>query len=476
VGSAVVPRLDGMFAFAWFEAKSETIHLCRDSFGIKPLYFAHDGAELLFASQPMAILKLKPNHFKPNSDAHAAFLLHGYLPPGVDAWSGISELRPGEWMSFETSTLNRSLLIWPESEIKAIEPLIEKSLDSTLISDRPVAVLLSGGVDSSLVSAIVAKKNPHVKAFSLAFSGSFFDESIQAAEVAKNLGIEFERVVYGREEFRESWFSAWNTLDTPLADAAYFPLHFLCQKVSKTHAVALSGDGGDEMFAGYEKYRALKLRNSFPWLAPLTQFPLGALLGPNGSARLAKLRRIFNAPTFSQALGEAGTAVSAADVSRLVGEKISPWKLSSIAGSFWAIVQSWDLQCALPQSFLVKSDRASMAHGLELRPCFLAPAMSAWSIKQDFEQLVGKKPLKALLAKLIPIEIWSRPKAGFTAPILIWVNDYLENEINDLSKRAAPSQLKPIAELIARSQKGDTSAATLLWHLLCWDTWERHWS
>lgn len=442
-----VPALQaahGMFALAIFEPATRTLRLGRDRLGKKPLYFTalQDGG-VVFASEIKALRAggwLKSPDLNPR--AFDEFWTLGYVSTTQSIYADVRQLPPGcqlEW-SPDGGTAAKPRAYWTcpmarqtpvprslDAAADELESLLLDAVKTRLVADVPVGLFLSAGVDSALVSALAAKSGARgLRSFTVGFRNPAFDESERAAAIARHLGLPHE--VLPVDETRAPDFaSIARQFDQPFGDVSCLPTYFLCRAARERVTVALTGDGGDEGFAGYDDYReglriwgpdpmraALRQERSltgrlkdlfFRWQGPARGFP-------------AKFRHFSSRQKSRFYSNEAMTLVDLADGSRYR-------RLSGLQGDPAAIMQAIDFATYLPDDILVKMDRMSMAVGLEARSPLLDHRVIEFAatlpleLKVD-EQGRGKRILRHLLARHVPRELWDRPKTGFTPPWADW--------------------------------------------------------
>ena len=440
-GAAALPKLSGMYAFGFFDARAKTIILARDHAGIKPLYYAVRGGELLFASELRALLSAG---VEPELDPEgtAEYLQYGFvhaprtivknvwkLPPAhyLELKQGEAFTGPGPLKRHYAAPISDTALEnLPEQELlERIDLTLNESVKSHLLSDVPVGVFLSGGVDSSLMAALMAKHfSGKIKTFSIGFSGqSALDESAYAKQMAAKLGTEHHPLVLDGGVLAKIP-ELLCALDEPLGDSAVLPTLLLSRHAAKEVKVALSGEGADELFAGYRRYKPAMLSWQIMRLNPRWRGPATAIARRMGSGHHYK-----SIPVLTQAQwAEAGLQSSDSAVSALLQKpqhQDSSW-LSYIeqAEGFNSLL-AFDLRTVMAEALLMKVDKASMQASIESRVPFLSPEMIALgltlppSVKQ--RRFKGKWILRKLSEKYIPHNLAWRRKHGFVGPWERWI-------------------------------------------------------
>jgi len=452
-GAESIDRLEGMFAFAIYDRHSDEIYLVRDRLGIKPLFYFQDSGTVAFASEPLALFG--PVIRVPDIDPEDidAYFTFNYLAAPRSGLKGCRQLKPGHLLHVKNNTVNESAywsLEYPPSRFGWETDLVDRfgdAINSTvarqLVADVPVGVFLSGGLDSfSIANAAGKTAGKGVSTFTLGFADRAFDESAAASEYARHLGLanHCESFRWDEDEIRR----ILSDMKELLADPSCFPLNQLSRMTRQHATVALSGDGGDELLAGYDTYRAgefmpvLRMIPSIFRKAALSITPFlpsgGKRYGTRMIARRmlmsmeeghgrdhATYRRIFSdadkqrlyTSEFRSALRDSDPV---SDYASLITE--APSGLSYLEAC-----QRADLIFHLP-SILAKVDRMSMAHGLEVRVPLLDERVTSFclSLPEEAKRYkgVGKRILREYLRKRIPERALNRPKAGFLPPVDQW--------------------------------------------------------
>ncbi len=477
--AATLPRLNGMFAFAWMEPARGRLSLVRDRLGQKPLFYAPqpDGG-IAFASEIPALLAggfAEPGPW--TADAVDAYWTLGYIPAPLTLRAGIRQVRPGHVLTWENGNL-REEPYWRctigegvdegrglDDLADELENLLGDAIRLRLIADVPVGLFLSGGIDSSLICAL-ARRDVHT--FTIGFDEAAYDESAAAAAVAAHLGLSNRLLRADAENVSRLLHDAGGMLDhfgQPLGDASCLPTYLVCALARQHVTVALSGDGGDELFAGYTDYReGLGIWGERRWRQGASprealRRPVYRHLGPaRGFARWAMLlgprhrRRLFRDPRHATGWAEG--------LRRSLGE-------AAPAADPVSVMQHMDLHSYLPDDILVKLDRCSMAVGLEARSPFLDFRVVEFAARLPFaakfdEQGRGKRLLRHLLARHVPPVLWDRPKQGFAPPWRSW-----KDLLGDGAASASDPWLDPAA-LAALRARMDQLDERLSWSLYAW--------
>ena len=521
---ATVERLIGMFAFAVWDRSTHTLTLARDRLGIKPLYWGEADGRLVFASELKALKVLPGWEGEIDRDALSAFLRYGYVPTPMSIYRGIKKLAPGTLLEYGENGEVRHTAYWSLSEVaergqatlldvsdaaaqEMLESLLADAVRRRMVADVPLGMFLSGGIDSSTVAALMqANSTRPIRTFSIGFHEPAYDEAGHAKQVAAHLGTEHTELYVTSAEAQAVIPKLQHIYDEPFADSSQIPT-FLVSEMTRRHVtVALSGDGGDEVFAGYNRYgQGLALARMIRTLPkPVRQAMAGAMTavtpGMWDSASLVVPSRVRP---------------------RLVGEKIH--KLASVlledsAGFHRRLVTQWsegsslvegtaepdeglyasavrkrfaddvswmqylDTLTYLPDDILTKVDRASMAVALEVRVPLLDHRVVelSWRLPLRFKLRgsKGKWLLRQIAYKYMPKRLLERPKSGFGVPIDRWLGGPLKDWAEDLlthSSLKSGDLLKPepIITKWAEHQTGQRNWQHFLWNVLMFESWRR---
>jgi asparagine synthase (glutamine-hydrolysing) len=449
--------LNGMFAFAIFDAHTQILTLCRDHVGIKPLFYYKDDNTIMFTSELKVIHAFFNKKLSVNKQAIPYFLHLGFIPQPLTIYNDTFKFPSGSYWQIDTNqsslknTQNDITSFWtPQTKIgthplsnepeakKQLETLLIDAIQKQMVSDVPIGTFLSGGVDSSLVTAIASKLTPNkINTFSIAIDSGKYNESAFAGEVAKKLNTAHHEFEVKEKEVMELVDKLLPAYDEPFADASAFPTMMVSRLTKQQVTVALSGDGGDELFLGYGMYKwAKRLANPSMRLVKEPIFYTSKLL----SSRYQRIGNMFaygdkgNIMThiFSQEqyyfmerelnllLVEPGYDFSGINQSPAAGRLLSAAEKQSL----------WDFDHYLKDDLLVKVDRASMQYSLETRVPLLDYRLVEFAFNLD-EQLkikngTTKYLLKQVLYDYLPKAIFDRPKWGFGIPLNKWLKTDLK--------------------------------------------------
>jgi asparagine synthase (glutamine-hydrolysing) len=511
-GEAMVEQINGMFAFALWDAKRRRLFIARDRFGEKPLYWGVFDNTLLFASEPKVLLAHPTVKTSLNLQALRQYLSFDYVPAPLSIYEGIQKLPAAHQLTLEDGRITVKPY-WrlsyktrePQpSENEAAEHLQKLLADSVrmrLVSDVPLGVLLSGGVDSSTIAALAVRASSEpVKTFSISFAESSFDESAYARAVAKFLDTDHheERLSADLAANLVSEIGAW--MDEPFSDPSLVPTYLLSRFTRKHVTVALGGDGGDELFAGYPMYAAHRWAEIYKKIpAPFRKGiiePLVRLLPvktKNLSLDYKALRFVTGTnydtverhhiwfggfrPDEQEQLLTAETLLrTESDVYREARQMAEECDSDDTVTR----MQSLDTRLYLAEDILTKVDRASMAVSLEVRAPFLDPRVAEYaaSLPRNYK-LKGNKTkyiLKKAVEDILPPFVTRRGKKGFGVPVAEWLKFRLRPLARDLLspervRRAGVFNPEYVARLQDEHERGVANHRKLLWTLLMFELW-----
>lgn len=499
-GTELVHRLRGIYAFAIHDQKSRLVFAVRDRLGVKPFYYALTADRFLFASEAKALLLHPEVPRRPDLDALQLYVRYGYLPSYYSAFEGLKQLEPGCFLIVRADG-ERHARYWtppplgqgaPTNVQDTMDRLIDDAVGSELMSEVPLGAFLSGGIDSSTVAASMARNGSlteRPRTFCIGFEQAEYDESRHAERIARHLDLDHhaEILSIGDLALLETLVDVY---DEPFADSSAIPTYALCRMARKHVTVALSGDGGDEVFAGYRRYKKLARFVELP--GPLRRVVGEASRFYPPGFRGSGVLRLYSLPRGAQY--ETDLAQAAHVLEGVVGPEIMrrdpDW---SIAGLFESApgetavqkAQWCDLVSYLPGDILVKVDRASMAHGLEVRVPLLDHLFVEWAAtlpsEQTFGSGEGKIALKAHLGRRVPRALFERPKMGFGVPLEYWVSG--EGGLLKIAERLrsrhprkeffAPIDHAAFGRMLAsRGRQNPTQLAWTLLFLEAW--WQKH--
>lgn len=498
-GLACLNDLNGMFALAIWDKKDEKLYLVRDRIGIKPLYYYHKENQFAFASELKAIFSL-PFQSKIDRTSLSNFLYLGYIPGSSTIYTDCKKLLPGQYAILHKGVLETGYywklkdklepagLADEKQAKKILKELVESSVKYCMISDVPLGIFLSGGVDSSLVAAAAQtiSSNP-VKTFSIGFKEKKYNEAGYARKVAEHIGSDHHEFTVTENEALQLVESLLDIYDEPYADSSAIPT-LLVSKLARKHVtVALSGDGGDELFMGYGFYTWAQ-RLGYPWVKAFRK-PIYQTLHAFGNNRIKRGSKIFDYPTEkrikSHIFSQEQYFFTEEEISELLvrpqpvefDEVFSPLnrKLSSIEEQSF-----FDILNYLPEDLLVKTDRASMHHSLEVRVPLLDHRIVEFAINLDSKLKIKdgtqKYLLKQVLYDYLPAQLFNRPKWGFSIPLRDWLTRELKYLVDKyLSKPVVEEcglvRYEKVHELVISFLGGKDYLYNRLWTLILLHKW-----
>ena len=513
-GLEAVKHFNGMFAFAIYDKQEEELYLFRDRMGIKPVYYYWDGENFVFASEIKAIKKLSKLNLRINYSVIPQYLNLGYIPAPFSIYQNCYKLEPGHYIKVSKNNFEKKKYWSIESAISdnviknenqatvLISDLLISSVQYQLKSDVPYGVFLSGGIDSSLVAANAVKlSGTKINTFSIGFENQKFNEAIYAKQIANYLGTnhhEFTVTITDAIDTLEDYMDAYGE---PFADSSGIPTLLVSKLAKKYVTVALSGEGGDELFHGYGSYKwAQRLDNFF---LKHNRSLIASILRKSSSARNKRVSEMFTFDdeerNYSHIFSQEQYFFSINEIKKsLISPYLSPILLDELLkytdttfnnaindkkGNRKLYAQEkqalYDLKFYLPDDLLVKIDRASMHYSLETRVPYLDHRLveESINISSVFKNSPNPKYiLKEILYQHIPKKYFDRPKQGFSIPLKFWLHkemyflldDYL-NEV--IVKKVGIIDYKYVQQLIKRFKNEEDYIAQRLWLLINLHKW-----
>lgn len=524
-------QLVGMFALAVWDREREELTLARDRLGEKPLYFGVFGGTLVFASELRALRKVPGCTFTSNPAAVEYFLRLGYVPEPLSIFESVHKVPAGTFIRFTKSSLERKMVPLPTEywsfievaerghslqskemnlpdAVDGLEEILLQSIKGQLMGDVPVGAFLSGGVDSSTVVALMQQlsRNP-VKTFSIGFDEARYDESKNAEAISRHLGTEHYSMTVGSEEAKSLIPDLAKIYDEPFADSSQIPTYLVSRLAGEQVTVSLSGDGGDELFAGYRRYEMLArlwprldaipsgVRTALAKAAvsvienPFASSVFGKVsdTGANSSRvsadLLLKAARLFMSRSSHEMYsGLTSTAISTPPSVKLNITSKSPEQPWPIDADLVHQMMALDTLTGLPGDILVKVDRASMSHGLESRMPFLDHRVVefAWTLPlaMKLSNRESKIVLRNVLARHVPRTLFDRPKMGFGIPLAQWLRGPLQEWAEDLlTEQSLNSSGFLDAQAVrthwAQHLNGSRNHHFSLWNVLMFQAWHQ---
>ncbi len=519
---ATVDRLIGMFAFALWDRREQRLWLGRDRLGIKPLYYSQQGDLFLFGSELKALRAKDGWQAAIDRDALTAFFRFNYVPTPHSIYQNVYKLEPGTLLSMRPGEEPKSRRYWDLANVAAQardivdedealsegEALLRDAVKRRLVSDVPLGALLSGGVDSSTVAALMqAEGGEPVKSFTVGFEQAEFDEARQAKAVARHIGAEHHELYLSEARALELVSELPNWYDEPFGDSSALPTWLVAQMAREHVTVALSGDGGDEVFLGYNRYHAA----AATWQGmqrtpdPLKRLAANAISAvptaawDTAASMLPKSLRPRMAGDKAHKLGSILVADNADgmyrrlvshwhDPTALVANGAEPanaaWEEARRIGDFSERMAFLDTKTYLPDDILTKVDRASMAVSLEVRVPLLDHRIVefAWRLpkRMKLRGASTKQLLRRILYRHVPRELVERPKSGFAVPLDQWLRDPLRDwaeALIDETRLKREGWLNPLLVRQAWSDHlaGRGNAGQAIWGVLMFQSWRERW-
>jgi asparagine synthase (glutamine-hydrolysing) len=500
-GEKCVEKLNGIFALAIWDPASASVFLARDRMGQKPLYLAlRSGRGLAFASELPALRDVPWIKWDVDPASVSEYLQTGYIAAPATIYRGVAKLPPGCWMRCGADGSVTLRKYFDPNEIDTGEPIsadgvksaVWRAVESQLVSDVPVGCFLSGGIDSSVIAAAMksaAGKQP-ILTFSIGFDDPLYDETKFAAQVARHLGTEHRQFTV-RPDAAADLPRLANVFGEPFGDSSALPTHYLARETRAHVKVALSGDGGDELFGGYDRYRAMRWGSGGQRAPKFLQRMAAGLPGGHPKSSLAKARRFMAAMglppprRYAEYVGLFGQ-----DLRTAIFPMESPMGRELITEAYADLETGRDaVQTALatdritylPEDLLTKLDRASMLHALEVRSPFMDHNLVRLAAGLSTAQLLKggpKRMLREAFAADLPDFVFRRKKMGFAVPIGQWLRESLRPMMEDLltagdSFAASHFQGKVLRGMMDDHCAGIADHSQRLYALLMLELWWR---
>ncbi len=465
-GIACLPKLNGFFAFAFYDRQRHTMLLARDRYGIKPLHYYLDQDKLLFASEPKALYAYGLDKQLDFTTLYT-YLQLNYVPAPMSMLKGIKKLLPGHYLQVdEAGVEEKQWYALPTAgqtfggsfaeACRQMRTLLEQAVADRLVADVPLGTFLSGGIDSSVVTALAARHTTQLQSFSIGYADEpFFDETHYARLVADKLGTAHTVFKLTNDDLFAILYEMLDYLDEPFADSSALAVYILSKKTRQQVTVALSGDGADELFAGYNKHAAMLKMLQMPPAARLVKSlaPLWRVLPQSRHSVLAnkwrQLHRFAQAVRLSPAerywfLAAMGDRQYSA---HLLGDNMEQVDMTAFeefrknitghlpqAGGITPALLA-DLHLVLPNDMLTKVDMMSMANSLEVRVPFLDHRVVEFAVRLPDEMKITssirKRVVQEAFRELMPQALYRRPKKGFEVPLLKWLRNEMRSLITD---------------------------------------------
>jgi len=510
-GVDALPRLRGMFAFGWIDPTRKELILARDRYGVKPLVWESTEDGVRFASDLFGLDELAGGSLVRTVDAQQVqrYMMLGYVPAPFTIWKGPRKLLPGNYLHvrwseagpakfeevsyWKISSLPPAAVVSAENSLEQFAENVEAAVSLRLISDVPIGILLSGGIDSSLVAAASSGlPGADVPTFTMGFEDPDADERPWAREVAAGLRLQHRDFVCAQEDTRQLFAEVWDAFDEPFADSSALPMLVLCREIRRHVTVAISGDGGDEVWCGYPWHRAMALMEGVLKLPLSLRRKAAWAVKHLASSQWKYKARVFASADRTAAWASLKTGLSD-ETARYLPVQAEPLRLSELfraaaedVGPVPNVVD-WacrmDLITYLPDDLMVKSDRTSMRVGLELREPLLDHKFSAFGLTSamsdrfDASTRRGKVLSCRYLSNNLPDRIIDRPKRGFTPPLGDWLAGALKPAADtatvELQKGLLPGMGLPdgVRTWSECAHKLHDHHQQFFWRLVCFSGW-----
>lgn len=514
--NVAVSRFVGMFAIAIWDRKQHTLSLVRDRLGIKPIYYGWADNRFVFGSELKSLCNCQSFNKTIDRESLRQYFRYGYIPAPRSVYKNARKLEPGTILTISTDRMTTHverywsvLDVWNkgacepfqgslEDAEEHLERLLEEAVESRMISDVPLGALLSGGIDSSIVVALMQKRRSMpVKTFSIGYNESIYNESQHARAVAEYIGTKHTELFLTPREMLNVIPKIPHYWDEPFADSSQIPTYCVSQLTSDHVTVALSGDGGDELFGGYQRYHwmenwkrlkkiPLQFRKALTPLIkriPRRAFGIAGSIGFKIRWRLDMLSLTEFNEFYRYFLSHNQHAHQL-----VLGASEPPCSITTRHNMMFDDLLSqmtlWDAKMYLPDDILTKTDRASMAHGLELRVPLLDHRVVEFAATLPREYKVnngiGKQVLRNILYKYVPSELVDRPKMGFGVPVAEWLRGDLREWCHDLLssqriKEQAYIDAGEVQRILKGFDQGETMWCHHLWDILMFQAWLEEW-
>ena len=502
-GMALFPKLIGMFAIAVWDRQQRRLSLARGPLGKKPLYLYRDSRKVAFASTLAPLMMLPGVRREIDPDALADYARFGYVPAPRALLAGTEKLLPGESLQIDADgnvTRERyfdleAIAASPRiegSDAELLDQLHERLLDATqrrMVADVPVGAFLSGGIDSTLVTALMADRGANVRTFTIAFDDGKLDESRHAAAVAQALGVENTQLKMASDEMLDFVDTIVDHYDEPIADESAFPT-LAVSKLARQHVtVALTGDGGDEPYAGYGGYRTMQLATSLFRTTPTFLRRAAAALSSPLPPRLRGLLETLREPTIERLAARYtrwDKTVDAEDLTagrvRSPETEIAAWMAQRGDREPFERLQLHHALHRMVDAIETKVDRATMAFSLEARSPLLDYRVVEYGFRLPARMKLRdgqtKWALRQILERYLPRTLFERPKQGFEPPMASWLRGPLRERMQEAL--SGPSleafglfDATAVQRLMQRHLDGSANHTRLLWGLVVLDQWRR---
>ena len=508
-GAEMLSMLNGMFAFSIHDARKGELFIARDRFGEKPLYYFNDDSRFIWASELKSIIAVHPELKQISPDSLSLYLTLTYIPAPYTIYKDVKKLEPGKYLKVSTKDLTiKTESYWttniePAEQLKdysvtkkELRNLLFDSVEKRMVADVPLGVFLSGGVDSSIVAAVMsAVSGKKINTFSVGFENKRYDESERAELAASHIGSVHHNAVLNYAEILDELDQIVLNYDEPYGDSSCLPTWFVSKHAAKQVKVALTGDGGDEVFGGYTKYLLHTYGKMYQDLAPaFLQKALGKVVKSSLwkssdtrslSSKLKKMIEATGNDTATNHLNAVSLGFKPHELELLL-KKPLPTDLSRFIPVHTAntdplkLARDIDIKLSLEGDLLVKVDRASMLCSLECRAPFLDHRLAEFTNRIPDQFLIKgnnkKRILKDTFEDLLPAGFFNSPKSGFEVPVSHWFRNELKTDLlHTLSDENCSEHgffnYAYITSLLTEHIDGNIDHSYKLWSLYCFQKW-----
>ncbi len=504
-GESFLQRLEGMWAFALWDSQAQSLLLARDRMGKKPLFYHSSGETMTCASELPALAALDERRWQEDLDSSADYLRYGYYLPGMTAYQHVKEVLPGYVLHWRPGSDVRQQAYWSlsvggfqgskQQAQEALRERLEAAVRVRMVADVEVGAFLSGGIDSSLVVGLLCKEHGiKPKTFTIGFTENSYDERHFARQIADFYKTEHHEEVLSECDSDDLKTLIMDHIGQPFADSSLLPTSLLAKMTARHVKVALSGDGADELFSGYQRYQGRALLR---WYFRMPKFlqrrierSIEALPEPmvHHSRSLLKKAHLFydlvkrqESETPYLAPTNYADHVFARLVPSIAQRGHCPPLIPAAAKADSIMeMMAADAVIYLPQDILLKVDRATMASSLEVRAPFLDTRVVelAFSLPRNWHRrgYSGKHMLRETFADLLPTEIWKRRKQGFGVPIDQWFRAKLGEELRELlhTQNANPFNRSEVLSMLDEHCLGQRDRGYRLWNIYVYLFWKEH--
>jgi len=507
-GISCVHKFIGMFAFVIFDAKNKKVTIARDRAGIKPLYYSFENQTMIFGSELKALVEYPDLNPRLSFDSTSLYFQKGYIPAPRTIYNECHKLNAGHYLELDLTSrtldkvkywspydfLDMPLIDMDEKEyIEKTTDLLTSSFNYRLVADVPVGVFLSSGYDSTLVTALLQKdRTQKLNTFTVGFDSKEHDESVYAEQIAKHLGTNHTTIRCNVEDAKSIVPEICNLYDEPFGDSSCIPTFLVSRIAAQSVKVALSADGGDEQFVGYNRYvkgiQIGKLIKNLP--RPVARLISTLLsrkdLNPNKNRIKEKISQILISNQIADIPNiQAHSLFQSESTTLLNGNSPRSLKPFQFKSTNLNAIFATEYNGYLQDDILTKVDRASMACGLEARDPLLDHRIAEWALTTPldlkYKNKILKYPLKKIVHEHVPKALMDRKKKGFSVPIFQWLKEDLSWMIEELinENKIRTEGLFDWSFISPRLKRfkinNDYANSTFIWHLLVFQQWKNRW-